>query len=261
MRDRGLSRGFTLVELLVVVAIIAILAALVLPALGTAQTSARSARCKGNLRQIAVAQSLYVGDFGAFPTVNVWRSALTPYGIQMDHLDGANARLVVAPPGLECPGARFPPRHAPVVVSSYGYNFAGLERPSLGDSLGLGGHNPGSAEQFNAPVRESEVIAPSDMIGYGDGYFRTSARNRTVSVSAALGSFSNGSDGSTYAAASMLQEPAYVWRRHAGRINLALCDGHVEGPRLAKVFFDNGDDARRRWFRDNQPHPEIALKR
>ena len=60
--------GFTLIELLVVIAIIAVLAALLVPALKRARLSAMNASCVSNIRQIATAMLLYVGDTGGhFP--------------------------------------------------------------------------------------------------------------------------------------------------------------------------------------------------
>ena len=57
---------FTLIELLVVIAIIAILASLLMPGLNQAREQARRAKCKGNLRQMAVASLTYETDFNCF---------------------------------------------------------------------------------------------------------------------------------------------------------------------------------------------------
>lgn len=61
-RTRKSAGGFTLIELLVVIAIITLLAALLLPALSRAKESGRRTACGQNLRQLALALTLYAGD-------------------------------------------------------------------------------------------------------------------------------------------------------------------------------------------------------
>ena len=56
-------RGFTLVELLVVIGIIALLISILLPALSKAQESAKRTACLSNLRQLGNIFRLYAGDF------------------------------------------------------------------------------------------------------------------------------------------------------------------------------------------------------
>ncbi len=56
--------GFTLVELLVVIAIIAVLAALLLSALSSAKGRAKRMICLNNLKQLVIAWTVYAGDNG-----------------------------------------------------------------------------------------------------------------------------------------------------------------------------------------------------
>ena len=61
------SHGFTLVEMLIVIAIIGILIALLMPAVQAAREAGRRGQCENNLHQLGTALEGYVGDHGCFP--------------------------------------------------------------------------------------------------------------------------------------------------------------------------------------------------
>jgi len=59
-RDR---KGFTLIEILIVIAIIAILVGILLPAIGQARKVAHKTKCMVNVKQIATASVVYAQDY------------------------------------------------------------------------------------------------------------------------------------------------------------------------------------------------------
>ncbi len=152
-------RAFTLVELLVVIAIIAILAALLLPALSMGRGQAQSAACKNHLRQIGLAMTMYVSDYGRYPPLtekgspqNCFDKFYPYYSLHWTNLAWN------CPTYLANNGRVYSFGTNGLGFASYSYNWIGTANPS--QSLGLG---------FRTIfTREPEVAAPSQMYAVAD---------------------------------------------------------------------------------------------
>lgn len=245
-------RGFTLLELLVVVAIIGILAVLLLPALSKAKAQAQSTVCKNHMRQMGQALQMYVHENGskypyylgpAGPSYGdavglegravglvYWSSKLFPYYA----VNWTNS-------GWHCPGYKGITtgeiKGAADRLGSYAYNLAGAMAEDKGypKHFGLG---PVLYWHGDASVFEGQVKVPAEMLSVGESRFG-GAGNK------ALGGHDNMQCGSL---------PEFALR-HGNNFNQLFCDGHVQAMNPWILF--NPTNSAVMWNYDHEPHPEM----
>lgn len=75
LKNKTSQKGFTIVELLIVIVVIGILAALVLNTFAGAQARARDTERKTDIDAVAKQLEVYHADHGAYPALSEWNSA------------------------------------------------------------------------------------------------------------------------------------------------------------------------------------------
>jgi type IV pilus assembly protein PilA len=85
--NRKSNKGFTLIELMIVVAIIGILAAIAIPNFLRFQLKAKSSEGKVNIAAIRTAEESYLAEFGSYVTVTTPVPAAIPGSIKVPFLE------------------------------------------------------------------------------------------------------------------------------------------------------------------------------
>jgi prepilin-type N-terminal cleavage/methylation domain-containing protein len=213
-------RGFTLVELLAVIATIAILAALLLPILSKAKIKAQRTACSSNLRQLGFAWLLYSAENNSalvpsYPSQpEVWvqgdmtrpneagNAALIRQGKLFHYSQNVSIYHCPTDPGQSFSGTRV------TTVRSYSMNsFMGARNPSLPPV-------PETAENYvSFFAKESDLRRPSELWvlldederSINDGFFVTDPTGHM-----------------------WIDFPAVSQHRHNFSFGLSFADGHSE---------------------------------
>lgn len=227
------SEGFTLVELLVVVAIVAVIAALLMPALANSKLKAQGLFCLKNLRQLQIAWSMYADEHqdtlpgvigGSTPGPGVWVSGWQDFSSSPDNTNTlylTDPRFSqLAPYEMTASTFRCPADHSMVTI--YGRAYPRVRSMSMNCWMNYVGTVPIGQDQFRVFRKSSDITDPPPAKAWvflderedsiNDGLFVTNLKGRGK-------------------LAKIVDYPASYHNRAAG---IAFADGHAE----IKRWFD-----------------------
>jgi len=157
------SKGFTLVELLIVVAILSMLVAMLLPTLGKAKDLARDVVCQSNLRSMWPAMRFFAEDHeGYLPPVahathGTWNQLLANYG--KDNSGWAPETSYTAKENFECPSYEY---ESISRRGCYGMNWAMANYDSEGQGNFIRNSWPNCEYLFEATLRPAHLYLVGD---------------------------------------------------------------------------------------------------
>jgi len=218
--------GFTLIELMVVMAVVSVLMGVLMPVLARARQQGRSIVCLSNLRQLAIAAQVYVNNNDGYYPIAYRKKFLDSISIfycwdftTIKYWDTGEIKVV---PGLlwegrtiekiqQCPSFKGSPNWLDDPYTGYNYNTSYI------------GH--GQMESITEPAMAVAVKKPGECALFGDGEYggisekfcerRANKFMRAPWPNKGDASFSGRKAGTQ----------GY---RHCGKTNVVFCDGHAQ---------------------------------
>jgi len=203
-------KGFSLIELLVVMAVIAILAAVLFPVFTTAQGRARQANCLSNLRQLSAAWLAYTDDNHGGACPSYYYSDNFRYEHAWDFVLDWGVNPVENRLGLLGPYTKNQKINACPAFKGEGYG-----RPLTGYAYNasyIGGDPNNSDPLSKVPCKLGDITHPSATVLFAD---------------AGWGSNPVNSEAYLRAPSDELFRAGKVHFRHNGMANVAYADGHA----------------------------------
>lgn len=247
MRTKQHTLGFTLVELLVVIAVVALLSVLVAPAVVNALESSRSIACASNLRQLGLANIAYAVDHGSFVAAaeDIWsgnkkrwhggrQSASEPFDPKLSPLlayMGVDSRL------KECPSFRPDASGFEAGCGGYGYNVRGVGSQSY-----LYGSYAGAQKGMPPDLIEH----PKGTVMFADAGFLQSNRSGKQLIEYSFAE-------AYYHVSDMKPVETYrampsIHFRHDKEANVVWVDGHVSSEKVKTEYNADFTDEGFGWF-------------
>ncbi|MFW6062491.1 MAG: type II secretion system protein [Planctomycetota bacterium] len=255
------AKGFSLIELLVVVAVLGLLATMLVPSLVRAKRASHRIKCSKNLHSFGQAAMLYVKDNdGWLPRDDYsdamegwfWPTAFSPYmsddGLTWDEIRDSEVvkEYIFGDPRFTCPGVEYEGREPGLDYAVNNFNWE-VYRRNIADGHGLDDElykYPGMDKEANATLLYNISAAPSSML-----YIPEASRRLSI------GFVDLHSDSHTMY--NRYGEPAggRVIRpddtRHLGDANFLAFDGHVQTRRMTRENFPM-----RLYIPDHLPYPD-----
>jgi prepilin-type N-terminal cleavage/methylation domain-containing protein/prepilin-type processing-associated H-X9-DG protein len=226
---RSRKMGFTLIEILVVIAIIAILAAILFPVFARARENARRASCQSNLKQLSLGLIQYTQDYderypyGYDAGQRLWGEQIFPYV--------KSTQVFVCPSD---PKTYAVPTASQLVPGySYGLNMV-YNDPShwiFGQYLAVPAQIPittAAVEDSSGTVWTGDVATLAASAPLIRGYYYLSGVNNSTLV------LNDSNCGSTPCLWSTTQTTGW-YARHLDTVNVAFLDGHVKAMKVENL--------------------------